>query len=152
MSFNPSTGLVYLPVQNNMAFYAPEKVTYRRGTWNTGVTWSGSDRATRPPVKGPANLLKAWDPVRNQEVWRFPAPGPDGGVLSTAGSLVFWGVNDRLVALDARTGAELWSSVIDGGPATPVTYELDGRQYLTVLSGKRVWTFAIPLPQRSGRN
>lgn len=144
MAFSPATGLVYLPVQNNVGYYEGEKVTYRRGNWNTGTTWNGAQRTPRPPMKGPLNLLKAWDPVRNEEVWRLPAPGPDGGVLSTGGSLVFWGVNDRLVALDARTGVELWSSVVDGGPATPVTYELDGRQYVTVLSGKRVWTFAVP--------
>ena len=59
---------------------------------------------------------------------------------------MFWGVNDRLVALDARTGAELWSVVVGGGPATPVTYEVDGRQYVTMLAGTRVSTFALPKP------
>ena len=150
MSFNPSTGLVYLPVQNNQGYYEHQKVSYRRGNWNTGTTWTGAEKTARPPMSGPANLLKAWDPVRNEEAWRFSAPGPDGGVLSTAGNLVFWGTNDRLVALDARTGVEQWSSVVGGGPATPVTYELDGRQYLTILSGTRVSTFAVPDAVKSG--
>lgn len=97
----------------------------------------------RPTIDAPGTVLKAWDPVRNAEAWRFPAPGSDGGVLSTAGNLVFWGVENRLLALDARTGAQLWSTVIGGGIATPVTYEIDGKQYVTVLSGTRVWTFSL---------
>jgi glucose dehydrogenase len=95
-------------------------------------------------------MLKAWDPVRNAEAWRFPAAGSDGGVLSTGGNRVFWGIGNRLVALDARSGAELWSTVVGGGTATPVTYELDGRQYVTIMAGqggqfpRRVWTFTLP--------
>jgi outer membrane protein assembly factor BamB len=137
---------VYLPVQNNASYYERAKVSYRRGEWNTGTSWGGAQRAPRPSITAPGNLLKAWDPVRNAEVWRYPVPGADGGTLSTGGNLVFWGVNDRLVALDARTGAELWSAVVGGGPATPVTYEVDGRQYVTMLAGTRVSTFALPKP------
>jgi quinohemoprotein ethanol dehydrogenase len=143
MSFNPATGLVYLPVQHNMAYFEQASVNYRRGVWNTGTSFGGARRITPPAMTVPPNLLKAWDPVRNAEVWRFVAPGTDGGTLSTGGNLVFWGVRDRLVALDARRGVELWSAVIGGGVATPVTYELDGRQYVTILSGSRVWTFTL---------
>ena len=146
MSFNPTTGLVYLPVQNNAGYYERAKVSYQRGEWNTGTSWAGAQRTPRPSITAPGNLLKAWDPVRNAEVWRYPVPGADGGTLSTGGNLVFWGVNDRLVALDARTGAERWSAVVGGGPATPVTYEVDGRQYVTMLAGTRVSTFALPKP------
>ena len=144
MSFNPATGLVYLPVQNNVGYYERARVNYRRGEWNTGTSWSGAQRTPRPEMTAPGNLLKAWDPVRNAEVWRFVAPGSDGGTLSTGGNLVFWAVENRLVALDARSGTQLFSAVIGGGPATPVTYEIDGRQYLTILSGTRVWAFALP--------
>lgn len=150
MAFNPGTGLVYLPVQNNSFYYERAPVVYRRGEWNTGTVFGASpQRPARPAITQPANLLKAWDPARNAEVWRFVREGSDGGVLSTGGNLVFWGVGDRLVALDARSGAELWSTEVGSGTATPVTYELDGRQYVTIMAGRvgqspsRVWTFTL---------
>ena len=144
MAFNPATGLVYLPVQNNSFYYERAQVAYRRGEWNTGTVFGASaQRPARPAITHPGNLLKAWDPVRNAEVWRFPAGGFDGGALSTGGNLVFWGVGDRLVALDARRGTELWSTVVGNGTASPVTFELDGLQFVTILAGARVWTFTL---------
>ncbi|MGH7471954.1 MAG: PQQ-binding-like beta-propeller repeat protein, partial [Longimicrobiales bacterium] len=150
MAFNPGTGLVYLPVMHNYSYYERAPVVYQRGQWNTGVGGSSAQRPARPAITQPATLLKAWDPVRNVEVWRFPAAGSDGGALTTGGNLVFWGAGDRLFALDAKSGAELWSTVVGNGTASPVTYELDGRQYVTIMAGQggqfppRVWTFALP--------
>jgi PQQ-dependent dehydrogenase (methanol/ethanol family) len=151
MAWNPAAGLVYLPTQNNNYYFERAPLVYRRGQWNTGTLLSGGARPARPPITGPRTLLKGWDPVRNAEAWRFPSEGPNGGALSTGGNLVFWGTGDRLVALDARSGAELWSAQVGLGTATPVTFELDGRQYVTILAGTeggalppRVWTFALP--------
>ena len=79
-------------------------------------------------------------------VWRAPGGGPNGGTMSTGGNLVFRGAGSRLIAYDATTGEELWASEVGGGTATPVTYELDGRQYVTIASGPEgghVWTFAL---------
>ena len=92
--------------------------------------------------------MVARDPATNREVWRAPSQGGNGGTLSTGGNLVFWGSGTRLVALDATTGEELWSSEVGGGTATPMTYELDGVQYLSVAGGStregpRMWTFAL---------
>jgi PQQ-dependent dehydrogenase (methanol/ethanol family) len=149
MAFNPGTGLVYLPIMNNSSYYERAPVVYQRGQWNTGVGGSSAQRPARPAIAHPATLLKAWDPVRNAEVWRYSAPGSDGGALATGGNLVFWGIGNRLVALDAQNGAELWSAVVGTGTASPVTYELDGRQYVTILAGQsgqsppHVWTFAL---------
>jgi PQQ-dependent dehydrogenase (methanol/ethanol family) len=119
--------------------------------WNTGVSFSSTaQRPERPTITSPATSLKAWDPVRNAEVWSFPSITSDGGVLSTGGNLVFWGVGSHLRALDARSGAQLWGAEIGSAAATPVTYELDGRQYVTILAGRsgqspaRVWTFGFP--------
>ena len=153
MSWNPETGLVYLPATNNVSFYEREQgFEYTQGIWNTG-TVRGADagpRPERPPLKGPANLLLAWDPAENREVWRVPAEGRHGGTLSTAGGLIFWGTGSRLVALDARSGRELWGAELDGRPASPVTYSAGGRQYVAVAAGlatgrsrPRVWTFAL---------
>jgi PQQ-dependent dehydrogenase (methanol/ethanol family) len=150
MSYNPSTGLVYLPMQNNNFYYVGQTVDYRRGQWNTG-TGRGSAGVERPEITGPRTALKAWDPALNVEAWRAPSEGGNGGTLSTGGNLVFWGSGNRLVAVDARDGRELWASEVGNGTATPVTYEIDGRQYVTIMAGAgagalppRVWTFALP--------
>jgi glucose dehydrogenase len=87
--------------------------------------------------------------VEQREVWRVATAGDNGGTLSTAGNLVFWGSGSRLLALDARTGAELWAAEVGRGTATPVTYSIDGVQYLSVAGGRgeadppTVWTFRL---------
>ena len=152
MAWSALTGLVYMPAQNSTYLYRrSERIEYRRGEWNTGTQRGDDSAPPRPAVQEPANLLLAWDPVANREVWRIPATAGSGGTLATAGSLVFWASGTRLVALDARTGAELWFAEIGRGPASPVTYLLDGRQYVTIAAGlgtpadpQRVWTFALP--------
>ena len=73
MSWNPTTGLVYLPVQNTLSYY--EMVTdfrYTLGQWNTGTTirGGGGARPERPELTGPRTLLSARDPATNREVWR----------------------------------------------------------------------------------
>ncbi|MGD8871429.1 MAG: PQQ-dependent dehydrogenase, methanol/ethanol family [Gemmatimonadota bacterium] len=147
MSWNPATGLVYLPAQNTNMYYERQTVEYEKGQWNTGtVRGFGTDRPERPEIPGPRTMLLGWDPVTNQEVWRAPSTGGNGGTMSTGGNLVFRGSGTQLVAHDARTGEELWSADVGNGTATPVTYELDGRQYVTIMGGTsppRVWTFAL---------
>jgi glucose dehydrogenase len=150
MSWNPSTGLVYLPMQNTNFYYERAPVVYQRGQWNTG-TGRGSAGVVRPEITGPRAALKAWNPATNTQAWVVPATAGNGGTLSTGGDLVFWGSGDRMIALDAHDGSELWSHQVGNGIATPVTYELDGRQYVTVLGGagtgalgSKVWTFVLP--------
>jgi PQQ-dependent dehydrogenase (methanol/ethanol family) len=149
MAWNPATRLVYLPMQNNQYWYEMQQVDYRQGQRNTGVVPRTAEvpRPEPPAIRGPVGALKAWDPATNREVWRMATDGLNGGALSTGGDLVFWGTRNRLVALDAQSGLQLWESPIGDGPATPVTYELDGRQYVTIMSGNtppRVMTFALP--------
>jgi outer membrane protein assembly factor BamB len=149
MTWNPSTGLVYLPMQNTNIYYVRQTVEYRQGQWNTG-TGRGSAGVERPPISEPRTALKAWDPATNSQRWIAPAVGGNGGTMSTAGNLVFWGYGDRFVALDAGDGRELWSHQVGNGTGTPVTYELGGVQYVTILAGAaggelvpRVWTFRL---------
>ncbi len=152
MSWNPGTGLVYLPATNNNYFY--EKTAtyeYRPGRWNTGtVRENQGNRPERPPLEGPSNMLLGWDPVENREVWRVVAQGDHGGTTTTGGNLVFWATGPDLVALDARTGQQLWSADVGGGAGSPVTYSIDGRQYVSVAAGlvsavgaPYIWTFAL---------
>ena len=158
MSFNPETGLVYLPATNNNYYYEMTGTyEYEQGRWNTGTVRSDSgDRPERPALQGPSNLLLGWDPVENHEVWRVVAQGDHGGTMTTGGNLVFWATDSDLAALDARTGQELWSADVGGGAGSPVTYSIDGRQYVSVAAGlvssvgaPYIWTFALdaaPLP------
>ncbi len=152
MSWNPGTGLVYIPATNNNYWYEKSPAfDYQQGIWNTGTVRENTGRRPpRPELKGPPNLLLAWDPAENREAWRVAARGRHGGTASTAGGLVFWGTGSRLAALDARTGEELWSGEVGRGASSPVTYAVDGRQYVSVAAGlisgggaPRVWTFAL---------
>lgn len=153
MAWNRETGLVYVPTQNNNAYYEMvETLDYTPGRWNTGTSLFGGGSGPRPPrpeLTGPRVALKAWDPVENREAWRLPGTGGNGGTLSTGGNLVFWGTGTRVVAVDARNGAELWSAEVGRGTGTPVTYEIDGVQYVSIAGGlgasdpPTLWTFAL---------
>jgi len=156
MSWNRETGFVYLPAKNNNFYYAmTETLEYQKGQWNTGTIFRGGDRPARPEVQGPTTMLVAWDPVERREVWRVPTQGENGGTLSTGGGLVFFGTGDLLVAYDAWTGVELWSAVVGRGTASPVSYAIDGVQYVAILGGRAVtggrpevdaptvWTFTL---------
>jgi hypothetical protein len=86
--------------------------------------------------------LFAWDPIARKERWRATnaSPGPfSGGTLATAGNLVFSSVNDKLLVFRADTGEkllELATGLSQMGP--PITFMIDGRQYVTVAGGARV--------------
>ena len=148
MSFNPQTGLVYIPAQDTLFVYSPDKkFEYRPGTWNTGIDFS----LFKDPVPLMPGFLLAWDPVNQKERWRVPYTNFwNGGTLTTAGNLVFQGTADgRLVAYSADKGEKLWEfSVRTGVIASPVTYELDGVQYVSIMAG---WGGAFPLTGGDGK-
>ena len=140
MSYNPATGLAYIPTIHLSYTFTDEGIDLdgwrspQRGT-GTGVATRrlGSSRAD-----GVLGSLQAWDPVRRQQVWEAPLEGMwNAGTLTTAGNLVFQGRADgHLVAHDARSGAELWRFHVGSGiSAPPITYALDGRQYVALLVG-----------------
>jgi PQQ-dependent dehydrogenase (methanol/ethanol family) len=150
MSFNPTTGLVYIPTQQGSSFsYSVEQgFVHKPGTWNTGVTFGTlqgipqlpEDQyapGTGPEIDAPGALV-AWDPIARQPRWvvDYPFAG-SGGTLSTAGNLVFQGASDGILrAFTADTGDLLWMVDLGVGIlAPPVTYSLDGTQYLSVLVG-----------------
>lgn len=136
MAFSRETGLVYIPA-NEMPFrYKVQPEPYEvdpRGDYNNGTDQLRT--TTRLPPGIARGKLLAWDPVAQREVWRVEQPdAANGGVLATAGGLVFQGTTDGyFVAYDDRNGAELWrvavgSSVI----APPISYAVDGAQYVAV--------------------
>jgi quinohemoprotein ethanol dehydrogenase len=110
--------------------------------WNLGTF-----PATKPVNKG---YLLAWDPVNQKEVWRANYLGPwNGGVLTTAGNLVVQGnAVGELGAYRADTGQKLWwTSTQSPVIAAPVSYAVDGEQYIAVLAG---WGGGWPLGQGKG--
>ncbi len=176
MSFNPQTGLVYLPVQNIPLNLADDKNwsfnSNRPGQFFSGMGWNLAMFANAvPPESKPFGRLIAWDPVAKKEAWRLEHVSPwNGGTLTSAGNLVFEGTADgRFIAVNARTGEKLWESPVGTGiVAAPVTYEVDGVQYVSIAVGwggvygqshratdqqapGRVYTFALggraPLPE-----
>jgi quinohemoprotein ethanol dehydrogenase len=142
MAFNPTTGLVYLPArQGSFALHVPDKGwVSNTNNWNRGedVTYHGPLLAkliAAPPMTG---LLLAWDPAQQHEVWRVSLPQVEsGGVLATAGNLIFQGRSDGVFcAYRAADGKQLWQ--FDAGTgimAPPVTYLLNGVQYVTIMVG-----------------
>jgi quinohemoprotein ethanol dehydrogenase len=148
MSFNPQTGLVYIPAQDTLFIYSPDKkFEYKPGTWNLGVDFS----LFKEPSPLMPGFLLAWDPVNQKERWRVPyANFWNGGTLTTAGNLVFQGTADgRFVAYSADKGEKLFEASIGIGIiASPVTYELDGVQYVSIMAG---WGGAFALSGGDGK-
>ncbi len=136
MSYNPKTGLVYIPAQEIPYFFRLDKEwKYRAGAWNTGADPTVADDFPRNLVSG---HLLAWDPVAKQEVWRAQYTLPwNGGTLSTAGNLVFQGTaHGSFAAYRATDGKLLFEAPAGTGiVAPPITYELDGVQYVAVMAG-----------------
>jgi quinohemoprotein ethanol dehydrogenase len=144
MAFNPITGLVYIPAQEIQGSYKRDPAyEVREGDFNTATDLSGFATMSRDMANG---HLLAWDPVNQREAWRHPhGLAWNGGVLTTAGNLVFQGTADgRFLALRADDGKLLWQShhANTGIVAAPITYRVGGVQYVSVVAG---WggTFAI---------
>jgi quinohemoprotein ethanol dehydrogenase len=154
MSFNPQTGLVYLPAQNIPVNLTPEKSFVNNaptpGKFGGVTAWNLGFMLNATPPKAPAfGRLLAWDPVQQKEVWRIEHVSPwNGGTLTTAGNLVFQGTADgRFVAYDARNGKMLWETPTGTGVvAAPSTYMIDGVQYVSIAVG---WGGVYGLAQRA---
>jgi quinohemoprotein ethanol dehydrogenase len=145
MAHNPDTGLVYIPAMDSAFPYKQvEKYEHQPGHWNIGVfdpTPVGmpqvlSQSVLREVTKG---YLLAWDPKTQQEKWRvLHTQVWNGGVLSTAGNLIFQGTGDgEFKAYDASTGQALWQFITQTSIiAPPITYSVDGEQYIALLAGR----------------
>lgn len=147
MSYNPGTGLVYIPTMVfPVRFLEPTEekdMKPKQGLWNVGF-----DRIANVPPAIPnidevlekefTGSLVAWDPIKQKATWQLPPQRPTGGgTLSTAGQLVFQGgKTSHFSAYDADNGDELWSfDVQTGAMAAPITYSIDGEQYVAIAVG-----------------
>ncbi len=137
-SFNPETGLFYVPTNHVCMDYEPFKVSYTAGQPYVGATLS------MYPPSGDKNMgnFIAWDGKTGKIVWSDPEQfSAWGGALATAGGVVFYGtLEGYMKAVDAKTGKELYKFKTPSGIIGNVmTYEHGGRQYVAVLSGVGGW-------------
>ncbi|HUQ86589.1 MAG TPA: PQQ-dependent dehydrogenase, methanol/ethanol family [Vicinamibacterales bacterium] len=148
MSFSPKTGLVYLPAQDNGRYFEQGKFNPAdfkamqgdpvQGPLPYNLALGAIDRNMEKyeiPYKG---RLLAWDPIARKPRWTAEYGSYwNGGTLATAGNLVFQGTSaGDFIAYNATTGEKLWSSwATTGIMAPPITYSIDGQQYVSVMAG-----------------
>jgi mono/diheme cytochrome c family protein len=140
MSYSRQTGLVYIPVMESPTIHRGRQSEGNNvyGDRNPAFMMEENEKLRQEVLDSQYGYLLAWDPARQEEVWRVDWPGPfNGGVLSTAGNLVFQGEgNGEFAAFDAETGDKLWRMDAYGGIiAAPMSYTVDGEQYVAVLQG-----------------
>ncbi|MCB1684073.1 MAG: PQQ-dependent dehydrogenase, methanol/ethanol family [Pseudomonadales bacterium] len=148
MSVDVEAGVVYLPAQDNPLIYGMSEQwqqtgLYKRnpGGWNTGLEFGAIaqlfvDNLDDQPT--PKGYLKAFDPLTGEDKWVVEIPHYwNGGVLGTAGGLVFQGdALGYLTAYDKASGEVLWQfNTYTSMLAPPITFEIDGTQYLAILTG-----------------
>ena len=140
MSYNPGTGLFYIPANHWKMDYWAENVTY-----NPGAAYLGMGFRIKKLFDDHVGTLRAMDPATGKIVWEHKEPMPLwAGTLTTAGDVVFTGTSDGYVkAFCAKKGDELWRFQTGSGiVSSPVTWEMDGEQYVGIASG---YGGAVPL-------
>ena len=140
MAHSPKTGNFYVPSNEWGMDIWNEPVTYKKG-----AAYLGSGFTIKPIFDSHIGSLKAIDPDTGETKWEFKNNAPLwAGVMTTAGGLVFTGTPEgEFIAFDDETGEKLWSFQTGSGiVGQPVTWEQDGEQYVSVISG---WGGAVPL-------
>ncbi len=143
MSFNPRTGLVYIPAMDQGRVYVDPPGPLDKWTFLSGQRISNGIGAPPPGLtpRPPSAALIAWNPVTQREAWRIPLTGMrgGGGTATTAGNLLLEGrATGQFTILAADSGKLLWSfDAQTAVMAQPITYLAKGRQYVTVIAGSR---------------
>ena len=140
MAFSQKTGLFYVPSNEWGMDIWNEPITYKKG-----AAYLGAGFTIKPNYEDHIGSLKAVDPMTGDWKWEYKNEAPLwSGVMTTAGGLVFFGTPEgKFLALDDETGEELWSFQTGSGiVGQPVTWDMDGQQYVSIVSG---WGGAVPL-------
>ncbi|NVK44495.1 MAG: PQQ-binding-like beta-propeller repeat protein, partial [Oceanospirillaceae bacterium] len=140
MAYSQDTGLFYVPSNEWGMDIWNEPVSYKKG-----AAYLGAGFTIHPLNEEYIGVLRAIDPKSGKEVWRYQNYAPLwGGVMATAGGLVFMGNPEGyLMAFDAKTGEQKYKFNTGSGiVGSPITWEQDGEQYVSVVSG---WGGAVPL-------
>ncbi len=140
MAYSKDTGLFYVPANEWGMDLWNEPVTYKKG-----AAYLGAGFTIKPLNDDYIGTLRAYDPKTGKRVWEYRNKAPLwGGVMATAGNLVFTGTPEGyLKAFNAKTGEELWKFQTGSGVVgCPITWEENGEQFIAVPSG---WGGAVPL-------
>ena len=139
MAYSPKTGLFYVPTNEWGMEIWNEPITYKKG-----AAYLGAGFTIKPLFDDHIGSLRAIDPKTGKVVWEVKNSAPLWGGVLTAGDLVFWGTPEGfLKAADAKTGKVVWQFQTGSGVvAPPITWQQDGEQYISVVSG---WGGAVPL-------
>lgn len=140
-SFSPKTRMFYVATSNECDLFTSSPQKYRAGHDFLGSVY------VPDPHERPSGALKALDPFTTETKWEFPVfSNPNGGALSTAGNVVFFGDSDgNFIALDAASGRDLWHLQLGAAIySTAITWQLDGRQYVLIPAGSALFAFALP--------
>ncbi|WP_171241338.1 PQQ-dependent methanol/ethanol family dehydrogenase [Ruegeria sp. HKCCA5491] len=140
MAFSQNTGNFYVPSNEWGMDIWNEPITYKKG-----AAYLGAGFTIKPNYEDHIGSLKAIDPDTGEWKWEYKNDAPLwSGVMTTAGGLVFFGTPEgEFIALDDETGEKLWSFQTGSGiVGQPVTWEQDGEQYVSIISG---WGGAVPL-------
>lgn len=142
MSYSPRTGLVYIPSASTIQpFIADKQFEYTPGMMNTGFDLNTYLKQVEIMMQSMSvcdpSHITAWDPVAGQQRWRIDHPTPTpAGLLSTASDLLFQGSDTTFSAYDANSGKRLWQSEVGIGiTAPPISYSVNGVQYVAVAAG-----------------
>jgi alcohol dehydrogenase (cytochrome c) len=147
-SFNPDTKLLYVVTLEQCDYF-----TSSAKKPEPKKNFSGGGAATKPMDLGQF-FLRAFDPATGKRVWEYPMTGPAetwAGTVSTAGGVIFFGDDDgHLVAVDAKKGRHLWHYQMgEGLTASPITYAVDGKQYVAIASATAIFSFGLFEPMQS---
>jgi alcohol dehydrogenase (cytochrome c) len=144
-SFSPTTGLFYIPAWENTSS------TYVKGEeppeFHDGASFTGTFPRGGATTEDVFSSIVAMDPNTGERKWthRLPVPSTEAGILTTASNLLFSGDRDgNFYALDARDGKSLWETNLGRSvSAGPMTYMVDGKQYVSIQAGSALFTFSL---------
>ena len=159
-SFSPKTGLLYIPVNQVAIPYAgeagwkPTDIGFQNGLDRFGSSMPADPKIRAAATAQTTGELVAWDVAAGKAAWRTPQfTASNGGILSTAGNLVFQGNGEgQFVAYTADSGRKLWSFFAQTGIiAAPMTYSIGGEQYVAIMVGSGgVWNAAMGVLAHKG--
>ena len=140
-AFSPRTGLFYVN-----AFDGEQLFFIRDEEYVEGEQYTGGGGQNAGPIENYHSAIRAIDPATGDVRWEYPiAPRSTSGLLTTAGDLVFGGtVDGYFFAIDAVSGEELWHVAVGARVhSAPLTYSVNGEQFVTIAAGNVVFTFGL---------
>jgi alcohol dehydrogenase (cytochrome c) len=140
-AFSPVTGFFYVFAEESCAIY-----TKNDQQWEAGKSFYGGVTRRVPGTSASGKVLKALDIQTGKTAWEIQVGGGilGSGLMATAGGLVFYGADEGFVAADAGNGKRLWQfHTNQSWRAGPMTYALDGNQYIAVAGGSNILAFSL---------